>query len=148
MSGVSEGINPDTAMVFTQRSAGGEIDRVNPFLLKLMKERGVYNKNTVERIRLAMGSVQKEDWLTEDEKLVFLTAFELNQMDILNQAVDRGAYLDQWQSLNLFFSAEEDEEVIARIHQHAIEEEGILGLYYVYSRAGVQASNGECLACM
>lgn len=147
MSGVSEGINPDTAMVFTQRSAGGEIDRVNPFLLKLMKERGVYNKATVERIRIAMGSVQNEDWLTDEEKQVFLTAFEMNQMDILNQAVDRGAYLDQWQSLNLFFAAEEDEEVIARIHQHAIEEEGILGLYYVYSRAGVQASNGECLAC-
>lgn len=147
MSGVSEGINPDTAMVFTQRSAGGEIDRVNPFLLKLMKERGVYNKATVERIRSAMGSVQNENWLTPEEKLVFLTAFEINQMDILNQAVDRGVYLDQWQSLNLFFAAEEDEEVIARIHQHAIEEEGILGLYYVYSRAGVQASNGECLAC-
>lgn len=147
MSGVSEGINPDTAMVFTQRSAGGEIDRVNPFLLKLMKERGVYNKATVERIRLAMGSVQNENWLTPEEKLVFLTAFEMNQMDILNQAVDRGVYLDQWQSLNTFFAAEEDEEVIARIHQHAIEEEGILGLYYVYSRAGVQASNGECLAC-
>ena len=147
MSGVSEGINPDTAMVFTQRSAGGEIDRVNPFLLKLMKERGVYNKVTVERIRLAMGSVQNESWLTPEEKLVFLTAFEMNQIDILNQAVDRGVYLDQWQSLNTFFAAEEDEEVIARIHQHAIEEEGILGLYYVYSRAGVQASSGECLAC-
>lgn len=147
MAGVSEGINPDTAMVFTQRSAGGEIDRVNPFLLKLMKERGVYNKSTIERIRLAMGSVQNESWLTPEEKLVFLTAFEMNQMDILNQAVDRGVYLDQWQSLNTFFAAEEDEEVIARIHQHAIEEEGILGLYYVYSRAGVQASNGECLAC-
>lgn len=148
MGAVSEGINPDTAMVFTQRSAGGEIDRINPFLLKLMKERGVYNKITVERIRAAMGSVQNENWLTEEEKQVFLTAFEINQMDILNQAVDRGTYLDQWQSLNLFFSSEEDEEVIAKIHQHAIEEEGILGLYYVYSKAGVQASNGECLACM
>lgn len=148
MSGVSEGINPDTAMVYTQRSAGGEIDRINPFLLKLMKERGVYNKTTVERIRSAMGSVRGETWLTEDEKLVFLTAFEINQMDILNQAVDRGTYLDQWQSLNLFFAAEEDESVVANIHQKAIEEEGILGLYYVYSRAGVQASNGECLACM
>ena len=68
--------------------------------------------------------------------------------DIWNQAIDRGVYLDQWQSLNLFFSAEEDEEIVAEIHQRAIEEEGILGLYYVYSQAGVQASNGECLACM
>ena len=148
MSAVSEGINPDTGMVFTQRSAGGEIDRINPFLLKLMKERGVYNKTTVERIRMAMGSVRNEDWLTEHEKEVFKTAFEINQNDILNQAIDRGVYLDQWQSLNLFFSSEEDETVVAEVHQRAIEDEGILGLYYVYSQAGVQASNGECLACM
>ena len=147
MSAVSEGINPDTGMVFTQRSAGGEIDRINPFLLKLMKERGVYNKTTVERIRMAMGSVRNEDWLTEHEKEVFKTAFEINQNDILNQAIDRGVYLDQWQSLNLFFSSEEDETVVAEVHQRAIEDEGILGLYYVYSQAGVQASNGECLAC-
>lgn len=147
MGAVSEGINPDTGMVFTQRSAGGEIDRINPFLLKLMKERGVYNKTTVERIRTAMGSVQNEDWLTQDEKEVFKTAFEINQNDIINQAIDRGVYLDQWQSLNLFFSAEEDESVISEIHQRAIEEEGILGLYYIYSQAGVQASNGECMAC-
>lgn len=147
MGAVSEGINPDTGMVFTQRSAGGEIDRINPFLLKLMKDRSVYNKTTVERIRTAMGSVQNEDWLTQDEKEVFKTAFEINQNDIINQAIDRGVYLDQWQSLNLFFSAEEDESVISEIHQRAIEEEGILGLYYIYSQAGVQASNGECLAC-
>lgn len=147
IGGVSEGINPDTAMVFTQRSAGGEIDRINPYLLALMKERGVYNKTTVERIRSAMGSVLNEGWLTDYEKEVFKTAFEINQMDILNQAVDRGEYLDQWQSLNLFFSSEEDEEVIASVHQRAVEDEGILGLYYIYSQAGVQASNGECLAC-
>lgn len=147
MSAVSEGINPDTGMVFTQRSAGGEIDRINPFLLNLMKERGVYNKTTVERIRMAMGSVRNEDWLSDYEKEVFKTAFEINQHDILNQAIDRGVYLDQWQSLNLFFSAEEDEAVVAEVHQRAIEDEGILGLYYVYSQAGVQASNGECLAC-
>lgn len=147
MGAVSEGINPDTGMVFTQRSAGGEIDRINPFLLKLMKDRGIYNKTTVERIRTAMGSVQNEDWLTQNEKEVFKTAFEINQNDIINQAIDRGVYLDQWQSLNLFFSAEEDESVISEIHQRAIEEEGILGLYYIYSQAGVQASNGECLAC-
>lgn len=147
MGAASEGINPDTGMVFTQRSAGGEIDRINPFLLKLMKERGVYNKTTVERIRMAMGSVRNEDWLSDYEKEVFKTAFEINQHDILNQAIDRGVYLDQWQSLNLFFSAEEDEAVVAEVHQRAIEDEGILGLYYVYSQAGVQASNGECLAC-
>lgn len=147
MGGVSEGINPDVGYVFTQRTAGGEIDRVTPVFLELMKERGVFNRNTVERIRDAMGSVQQEDWLTDEEKLVFRTAFEIDQMAILKQAEQRGKYLDQWQSLNLFFSSEEDEGYIAKVHQYAIESEDILGLYYVYSKAGIQASKDECLAC-
>lgn len=147
MGGVSEGINPDTAMVFTQRSAGGEVDRINPFLLKLMKEKGAYNKATVERIRDNMGSVQNEDWMTDEEKQVFKTAFEIDQMAILRQAEARGEYLDQWQSLNLFFAAGEDEGYIAKVHQYAIESEKVLGLYYVYSKAGIQASKDECVAC-
>lgn len=147
MGGVSEGINPDTAMVYTQRSAGGEIDRVNPYLLKIMKEKGVFNKANVEDIRDKMGSVQHVDWLTEEEKLVFRTAFEINQSAILRLASARGKFMDQWQSLNLFFAAGEDEAYINQIHKEAFLDEGIIGLYYVYSKAGIQASKDECLAC-
>ena len=147
MGGVSEGINPDTAMVYTQRSAGGEIDRVNPYLLKIMKEKGVFNKANVEDIRDKMGSVQHVDWLTEEEKLVFRTAFEINQSAILRLASARGKFMDQWQSLNLFFAAGEDEAYINQIHKEAFLDEGIIGLYYVYSKAGTQASKDECLAC-
>ena len=147
MGGISEGINPDTAMVYTQRTPAGEVDRINPALLKLMQERHVYNKTTVERIRDAMGSVQQEDWLTDHEKEVFRTAFEIPQMAVLTMASARAKYIDQWQSLNLFFAAGEDEEYINEVHKQAFLDENILGLYYVYSRAGVQASKDECLAC-
>ncbi|MNQ70282.1 Ribonucleoside-diphosphate reductase NrdZ [compost metagenome] len=150
MGGVSEGINPDTAMVFTQRSAGGEIDRVNPHLLKIMKERGVYNKNIIEDIRDKMGSVQHVDWLSQEEKDVFKTAFEINQYAIIKQASDRGEYIDQGQSLNLFFAAGEDESYINDVHKAAFLDPNILALYYIYSMAGVQASNDkdQCVACM
>lgn len=147
MGGVSEGINPDTAMVYTQKSAGGEVDRVNPYLLKLMKEKGVFNKTNVEDIRDKMGSVQHVDWLTEDEKLVFRTAFEINQHTIIRLAAARGKFMDQWQSLNLFFAAGEDESYVNEVHKEAFLNPDILGLYYVYSMAGVQASKDECLAC-
>lgn len=150
MGGVSEGINPDTAMVYTQKSAGGEIDRVNPYLLQLMKDKGVYTKANVESVRDAMGSVQHVDWLTKEEKQVFKTAFEIDQSVILRLAAQRGKYLDQWQSLNLFFAAGEDESYISKVHQEAFVNPDILGLYYIYSMAGVQASKdrqGECLAC-
>jgi len=147
MGGVSEGINPDTAMVYTQKSAGGEVDRVNPYLLKVMKEKGVFNKANVEDIRDKMGSVQHVDWLTEDEKLVFRTAFEISQHAIIRLAAARGKFMDQWQSLNLFFAAGEDEAYINEVHKEAFLNPDILGLYYVYSMAGIQASKDECLAC-
>lgn len=147
MGGVSEGINPDTAMVYTQKSAGGEVDRVNPYLLKLMKEKGVFNKANVEDIRDKMGSVQHVTWLTDDEKLVFRTAFEINQHTILRLAAARGKFTDQWMSLNLFFAAGEDEAYINEVHKEAFLNPDILGLYYVYSMAGVQASKDECLVC-
>lgn len=148
MGGVSEGINPDTAMVYTQKSAGGEVDRVNPYLLKLMKEKGVFNKSNVEDIRDKMGSVQHVDWLSDEEKLVFRTAFEINQHTIIRLAAARGKFTDQWMSLNLFFAAGEDESYINEVHKEAFLNPDILGLYYVYSMAGVQASKDECLACM
>lgn len=148
MGGVSEGINPDTAMVYTQKSAGGEVDRVNPYLLKLMKEKGVFNKANVEDIRDRMGSVQHVTWLTEEEKLVFRTAFEINQHTIIRLAAARGKFTDQWMSLNLFFAAGEDEAYINEVHKEAFLNPDILGLYYVYSMAGVQASRDECMACM
>lgn len=147
MGGVSEGINPDTAFVYTQRTPAGEIDRVNPILLKLMKERGVYNKTEVGKIRDAMGSVQGVDWLTDEEKLVFKTAFEINQHSVIKQASVRADYIDQWQSLNLFFSSDADESYINEVHKEAFLDPKILGLYYVYSKAGVQASKDECLTC-
>lgn len=148
MGGVSEGINPDPAMVFTQTTAAGEMDRVNPTLLELMKKKGVYSPKHIREITDKQGSVQHVSWLTDEEKLVFRTAFEINQKAILRMASARGKYIDQWQSLNLFFAADEDEAWIAEVHREAFLDEGIRGLYYVYTQAGVQASKGECEACM
>lgn len=147
MGGISEGINPDTAFVYMQRTPAGEIDRVNPTLLKLMKERGVFNKSEVSKIRDAMGSVQGVDWLSDEEKVVFRTAFEINQHSVVKQASIRADYIDQWQSLNLFFSSGESEEYINSVHKQAFLDPKVLGLYYVYSKAGVQASKDECIAC-
>lgn len=147
MGGISEGINPDPAMSFTQMTAGGEVDRLNPQLLELMKKKGVYSKKHVAEITAAQGSVQNVSWLTDEEKAVFKTAFEINQKAIIRMASARGRYIDQWQSLNLFFAADEDPAWIAEVHSEAFRDPNILGLYYVYTQAGVQGATGECLAC-
>lgn len=147
MGGVSEGINPDTAYIYTQRTAAGEMERINPVLIELMKEKGVYTKKHIEEVRDNMGSVQNVDWLDEHEKAVFRTAFEIPQLAVLTMASQRAQFIDQWQSLNLFFAANEDEEYINSVHKAAFQDPNILALYYVYSKAGVQASKDECLAC-
>lgn len=148
MSGVSEGINPDPAMVFTQKSAGGDMERINPSLLKIMKERGKYTKAVLRDIGEKFGSVQHVDWLTDDEKKVFKTAFEIDQFAVLRLAAARQKFVDQGQSLNLFFSAEEDPAYIAKVHAEAFHNENILGLYYIYTQAGVMASKEMvCEAC-
>ena len=148
MGGVSEGINPDTAMVYTQRTAGGEVERISPELLSLLKEKGLNSRKYIEEVRDAMGSVQNVEWLDDNEKAIFRTAFEIPQMAVLQLASQRSEFIDQWQSLNLFFAAEEQEEYINEVHKAAFKDPNILALYYVYSRAGVQASKDECLACM
>lgn len=152
MGGVSEGINPDPAMSFTQMTAAGEVDRLNPALLNLMKSKGVYSKKHVAEITAKQGSVQHVDWLTDEEKAVFKTAFEINQKSIIRLASARGRYIDQWQSLNLFFAADEDPAWIAEVHSEAFRDENILGLYYIYtmatSEAALSAKNSECVACM
>lgn len=147
MGGVSEGINTDPAMTYTQSSAGGEIERINPTLLALMKEKGVGNKKHIQQVIDNGGSVQYVDWLTNEEKLIFKTGFEIDQRAHLRLAKGRSPHVDQWQSLNFNFSAEEDEEYIAEFHQEAFLDPDILGLYYVYSKAGVRASKDECIAC-
>ncbi len=149
MGGISEGINPDPAYVYTQSTAGGEVSRISPVLLDLMKQKGVYNKNTVQEIIDAFGSVQGVDWLDEEEKKVFKTAFEIDQHVLVRLAAQRGQWIDQWQSLNLFFAAGEDPKYITDVHREAFNNESILALYYVYSRAGVQASKDReaCEVC-
>lgn len=147
MGGVSEGINPDPAMSYTQMTAAGEVDRLNPVLLDLMKSKGVYSKKHVQEITDKQGSVQHVGWLTAEEKEVFKTAFEINQKAVLRLASARSQYIDQWQSLNLFFAADEDPAWIAEVHQEAFADPNILALYYIYTQAGVQASKSECEAC-
>ena len=146
MGGVSEGINPDQGMTYTQTTAAGEVERINPVLLDIMKSRGVYDDRHVSDIVSAFGSVQAVDWLSAEEKMVFKTAFEIDQAVVLRLASQRQKYIDQLQSINLFFSAEAGEEYISKIHKIAFKDPNIGSLYYCYSKAGVSASDG-CVVC-
>ncbi len=146
---VSPGIEPIFANAFLQPIAGGEVNRVNPVLIEVMKEQGRYNTKSINRILLNEGSVQDEDWLTDHQKRVFLTAFEVDQLTIIRLASQRQKSLDQGQSLNLFFAAGTAEEYISKVHQAAFLDDEILGLYYIRSNSSNKASTGEvaCESC-
>ena len=144
---VSQGIEPIYKNAYVQNTAAGKMDRVNPSLLKVMKEKDVYSTETVKDIIKHNGSVQHVDWLTNEEKLVFKTAFEIDQKIIIRLASTRQKYIDQAQSINLFFSANEDEAYISEVHKLAFKDEWIKSLYYIRSETGVQTSKGECLSC-
>lgn len=144
MGGVSESVFPDPGMVFEQSSAAGGMRRIAPELYKIMVERDVYNKKTLDDIINNLGSVQHVDWLTKDEKWVFKNAFEIDQEVILRYASRRQKYLCQGQSLNFFFA--EDEAKISEIHSKFLLDSNLLSAYYVYSRSGVIVDS-ECLSC-
>lgn len=144
---VSQGIEPVYMNAYTQDTPAGEIERLNPVLIDVMKEAGVYNHETIDDIIKNKGSVQHVDWLDEHKKKVFKTAFEIDQFAIIRQAAARQRWIDQAQSINLFFAADEKEEVISAVHQEAFNNPMIKSLYYIRSLAGVTGSTGECEAC-
>lgn len=145
--GVSQGIEPIYKNAYIQGTSSGEMNRINPSLLKLMKEKDLDIDKEVSLIINSNGSVQGVDWLEPYEKLVFKTAFEIDQKIIIRLASSRQRFIDQAQSINLFFSANEDEEYISEVHKIAFKDPYIKSLYYIRSESGVMASKGECIAC-
>jgi ribonucleoside-diphosphate reductase alpha chain len=142
----SQGIEPIYKNAYVQNTASGKMDRVNPTLLRLMKEKGIYSEEVIKNIITNNGSVQHVDWLTDEEKEVFKTAFEINQHVIIRSASVRQKFIDQAQSINLFFSADEDEGYISEVHKAAFKDPYIKSLYYIRSETGVNV-NKECVSC-
>ena len=147
MGGISEGINPDPKVVFNQNTSAGEVERITPIFLQLMKDKGVYTKKNIKSIEDAFGSCQHVDWLTEHEKAVFKTAFEMDMHAINRMASSRQRYVDQGQSLNHFFGSDATEEYISSVYKEVLLDKNILSSYYAYSSADVAGSDGECVSC-
>jgi ribonucleoside-diphosphate reductase alpha chain len=144
---VSQGIEPIYKNIYEQSTPAGIITRINPTLLKVIEAKGLKRKEVLDNLIKTDGSVQDVDWLDDHEKKVFKTAFEIDQHAIIRLAAARQRHIDQAQSINLFFSADEKEEVISSVHQEAFMNPWIKSLYYIRSEAGVKGSTGECVAC-
>lgn len=146
MGGVSESMFPDPGMVYDSDSSKGLLRRITPGFYELMKEREVYNEKTLNRIATHNGSVQNEDWLTDDEKLVFLTAYEIDNEIIRNRTSIRQKHICQGQSLNFYLPEDGCEDKISELISKCITDENIFSQYYAYSKSGVTVKD-ECISC-
>jgi ribonucleoside-diphosphate reductase alpha chain len=136
----SPGIEPIAANVFLQKTLSGSFSVRNRHLQKLLAERGQDNDEVWSSITLTQGSVQHLDFLTEHEKAVYKTAFELDQRWIVEHAADRTPYICQSQSVNIFLPANVHKRDLHEIHLMAWKR-GCKSLYYCRSLSIQRADN-------
>ena len=126
---VSQSIEPWDANIFENDNAKGVFTQRNPFLEKLLNEKGRNTTETWQSILQAGGSVQHLEFLTDREKAIFKTFLEIDQNVVIEQAADRQFYIDQGQSLNLKIhpdaSMKENVDLIVKAWKL-----GIKALYY------------------
>ena len=151
---VSEGINPQVGFVYTQSTPSGEVFRVDPSFLQLIKDKGIYTseddkatQDFLYDIISHKGSIQHRDEFTEYEKAVYRTAFEINPYDHLDLVSERQEYICQAQSCNVFLANTTAKEM-SKLYLYAYLDKNILSLYYHYGLrdANIQ-TNVVCESC-
>lgn len=125
----SQSIEPYVSNYYVKDVAKTRVEIKNPYLKKLLKEKGKDDDDTWKQILFNNGSVKDLDFLTEEEKSVFKTYTEINQYEIVNQAADRQKFIDQSQSLNLMIPVGTDPDDVSALMIHAWSK-GIKTLYY------------------
>ena len=118
----------------------------NPFLVELLKEKGIDNEKTWESILLNDGSVQHLAALNDEEKEIFKTFAEISQLAIIQQAAQRQKYIDQGQSINVMIHPETPTRDINQLYLTAAEL-GLKSIYYQHSMSAAQRFNRNLLNC-
>ena len=145
---VSQGIEPIWSNIYVKDIAKIKTTVKNPFLVKLLQEKGMDTPEVWRDIRDRDGSVQHLEFLTENEKDVFKTYSEIDQMDIIYQAANRQNHIDQGQSLNIIVHPDMPTKEINKIHITAWKL-GVKSLYYQHSMNAAQKfkQKKECASC-
>jgi ribonucleoside-diphosphate reductase alpha chain len=128
----SPGIEPFAANSFTQKTLTGSFNVRNKNLVKLLESKGKNGEDIWSSITINEGSVQHLDFLDEHEKLVFKTAQEIDQRWIIDLSAERGEYICQAQSLNIFLPGNVSKKELHEIHFRAWQK-GLKSLYYCRS---------------
>ena len=134
--GNNECFEPYTANIYTRRTLSGEYVVVNKHLLKDLIRLGKWDSEMKERLIAANGSIQHMDDLPQEIRDLYKTVWEIKQKVIIDMAADRGAYICQSQSLNLFMETPNLAKLTS-MHFHAWRSGLKTGMYYLRSKAAV-----------
>jgi ribonucleoside-diphosphate reductase alpha chain len=152
-------VEPITGNAYLQKTLSGSFLVKNKYLERILEAKGMNTPEVWQEIIATKGSVQHlEDVLSEEERKVFRTAYEMNMREIVQQAADRQQYIDQAQSVNLFFPTPISGKYLHDAHFLAWKT-GMKSLYYLRSAAPIEAdkinrqtqkrdiANEECAVC-
>ena len=136
--GNNECFEPYTSNIYTRRVLSGEFIIVNKHLLKDLVKEGLWDKSMRQKIMAANGSVQNIEEVPEALKQLYKTAWEISQKSIIEQAADRGAYICQSQSLNIFM---ENANLgnLTSMHFYGWDKGLKTGMYYLRTKAATDA---------
>jgi ribonucleoside-diphosphate reductase alpha chain len=132
-------VEPISGNAYLQKTLSGSFLVKNKYLEKLLESKGLNTTDTWKQVIADKGSVVNLEALTEDEKKVFRTAYEMNMREIVQQAADRQPWIDQAQSVNLFFSTPISGKYLHDVHLLAWKA-GMKSLYYLRSAAPIEAA--------
>ena len=136
--GCSASIEPRVSNCYVHRTRAGSHTVRNPYLETVLKSHGQDTKKVWKSIIENEGSVQHLEFLSDSERATFKTAFELDQTWVVEHAAKRQEFICQGQSVNVFFPSGTDKAIVNQVHLKAWKE-GLKGLYYLRTTAGVTA---------
>lgn len=130
--GCYEAIEPQVSNLFKRETLSGEFLQINRYLVQALKEIDRWNEETKNAIKLAEGSIQNISGIPEELKKIYRTVWEVPMKSLIDMAADRGAFIDQSQSLNLFIESPSIGK-LSSMYMYAWER-GIKTTYYLRSR--------------
>jgi ribonucleoside-diphosphate reductase alpha chain len=136
--GNNECFEPYTSNIYVRRVLSGEFVVVNKHLLKDLVELGLWNDDMKNKIIFHNGSIQAIDEIPQKIKDIFKTVWEIKQRTIIDMAADRGAYICQSQSLNLFVDTPSASKLTS-MHFYGWKKGLKTGMYYLRTQAAAQA---------
>uniref|UniRef100_A0AAR2JRY4 Ribonucleoside-diphosphate reductase n=1 Tax=Pygocentrus nattereri TaxID=42514 RepID=A0AAR2JRY4_PYGNA len=131
--GNNESIEPYTSNIYTRRVLSGEFQIVNPHLLKDLTEQGLWSEDMKNQLIAHNGSIQDIPTIPDDLKELYKTVWEISQKVVIKMAADRGAFIDQSQSLNIHI-AEPNYGKLTSMHFYGWKQGLKTGMYYLRTK--------------